>query len=88
MERDQLRGPVNVVSPAPVRNEDFTRELAEVLHRPALLPVPRLLLRVALGELSGALLESQRVTPRAALGANYSFSFPELSGALSACLHE
>jgi uncharacterized protein len=83
---EQLRGPLNVVSPAPVTNEVFTRELGHALHRPAFLPVPRLALQVALGEVSGALLESQRVVPRVARDTHYGFAFPALSEALKACL--
>lgn len=84
--QEQIRGPLNVVSPSPRRNEAFTDELARALHRPALLPVPRFALRVALGEVSGALLESQRALPRVARETRYAFAFPELSSALAACL--
>ncbi len=85
---DRVRGPLNAVSPTPVTNETFTDELARALHRPALLPVPRLALRVALGEVSGALLESQRVQPRVALETHYAFAYPELAPALAACLQK
>jgi uncharacterized protein len=83
---DRLRGPMNVVSPEPVTNAEFTRELGHVLGRPALLPVPRLALRVAFGELSQALLSSQRVLPALALETNYSFAYPRLRPALAACV--
>jgi uncharacterized protein len=82
----ELRGPLNVVSPAPVSNETFTRELGRALSRPTLLQVPRLALSLALGELADALLESQRVVPRAAQGSGYAFAYPELGSALDACL--
>lgn len=85
---EQIRGPLNAVSPSPVTNEAFTNELARVLHRPALLAVPRLALRVALGEVSGALLESQRVLPRVARETGYAFVFPELPLALAACVEK
>lgn len=84
--RDAVSGPVNVVSPHPVTNETFTRELARALHRPAAFAVPRVALRVALGELAGALLESQRVVPRVALASGYRFAFPELASALTSCV--
>lgn len=85
-QRKDLRGPMNLVSPAPVTNEVFTRELGRVLRRPTLLTAPRLALRLALGELSEALLESQRVLPRVALQSGYAFAQPELGAALAACL--
>ncbi|HMH57205.1 MAG TPA: TIGR01777 family oxidoreductase, partial [Gemmatimonadales bacterium] len=50
---DGLEGPVNVTSPEPVTNRDFTRTLARVLSRPALLAVPEPALRLALGEMAG-----------------------------------
>jgi uncharacterized protein len=83
---DSLRGPLNVVSPAPVINAEFTRCLGRALGRPTLLSVPRLALRVAFGELSQALLSSQRVLPRAAEQSGYRFKYPELAGALQACI--
>lgn len=84
--RESVRGPVNVVSPNPVQNEEFTRELARALRRPAALSVPRVALRVGLGELADGLLASQRVAPRAALASGYSFLFAELGPALASCL--
>jgi uncharacterized protein (TIGR01777 family) len=84
-ERKDLRGPLNVVSPTPVTNQDFTRRLAGALGRPALLAVPRLALNLALGEVSDVLLESQRVVPRVAQRAGYAFSYPDLESALAAC---
>jgi uncharacterized protein (TIGR01777 family) len=83
--RKQLRGPLNVVSPNPVTNQEFTRQLARALSRPAVLPVPRLALSLALGEISDVLLESQRVLPRVAQQSGYAFAYPELAPALLAC---
>ncbi len=78
-----LRGPVNVVAPNPVRNADFTRVLAHVLHRPALFPAPAFALRLMLGEMADALLlSSQRVIPQKLSDARFSFRYPELELAL------
>ena len=79
-----LSGPVNAVAPEPVRNEDYTRTLASVLHRPALLPVPGLGPRLLLGaegarEIARA---SQYVRPERLIGAGHEFRQPELEGAL------
>jgi NAD dependent epimerase/dehydratase family enzyme len=57
-------GPVNAVMPEPVTNAEFTRAVARSVHRPALFPVPAFALRLALGDLSHLLLDSQRVVPR------------------------
>jgi hypothetical protein len=81
-----LAGPLNVASPEPVRMQEFARTLGSVLHRPALLPVPELALKVALGEMGGALTPGQRVVPDAAVRAGYCFREPTLGGALRARL--
>jgi uncharacterized protein len=83
---ERLRGPVNVVSPAPVTNAQFTRALGQALGRPAILPVPRLALRAVFGELAEVLLHSQRVLPGAALETSYAFAWPALEPALAACV--
>jgi uncharacterized protein len=83
---ERVHGPLNVVSPEPVTNAEFTRELGQALGRPAVLPVPRLALRVAIGELSQAVLDSKRVLPGAALGTGYTFAYSRLGPALAACV--
>jgi NAD dependent epimerase/dehydratase family enzyme len=81
-----LSGPVNGVAPNPVTNAEFTRTLAGVLHRPACLHAPAFALRLALGEMSGILLTSQRALPRAAERGGYAFRHPTLEAALRAAL--
>ena len=79
-----LAGPVNVVSPNPVRNSEFTEVLAKALHRPALFPAPAFALRLALGEMADALLLiSQRVMPLKLADSGYAFLQPDLAGALA-----
>ncbi|MFI5315589.1 MAG: TIGR01777 family oxidoreductase [Myxococcota bacterium] len=78
-----LVGPLNVVSPAPIQNAELSRTLARVLHRPAFLPVPAALLRLALAEAADELLlASQRVRPAKLAASGFRFSDPELEGAL------
>lgn len=78
-----LAGPFNAVSPRPVTNREFTRALARVLHRPAILPAPYFALRLALGEMATMLVASQRAIPQAAESAGYRFRFAELDPALA-----
>jgi uncharacterized protein (TIGR01777 family) len=75
-------GPFNLCAPRPVAYRDFARALGRELHRPAVLPVPRAALRLALGEVADTLLRSQRALPRRLLSAGYGFRFPDLAGAL------
>lgn len=87
IENSGLRGPVNVVSPNPARNEEFTRVLARILHRPAIFPAPAFVLRLMLGEMADALLlASQRVLPQKLVDANFRFQYAELEPALRAAL--
>ena len=79
-----LTGPVNAVTPNPVRNNDFIGVLAKALHRPALFPAPAFALRLALGEMADALLLiSQRVLPSKLADSEYSFLQARLDGALT-----
>lgn len=84
---DQLRGPVNLVAPAPVTNAEFASTLGRVLARPALLPVPAFALELLYGEMAETtILAGQRVMPRALTGAGFSFSLPTLEQALRRAL--
>jgi uncharacterized protein (TIGR01777 family) len=87
LENANLTGPLNVVSPQPVTNADFTKILAAALHRPALFPAPAFALRLLLGEMADALLlSSQRVQPAQLQKLNYQFLHPELADALASIL--
>lgn len=83
LESDQYAGPVNACAPEPVTNREFTRVLAGVLHRPALIPAPAFALRLALGKMAdGLLLASQRAQPVRLLNGGFEFLHPTLEGAL------
>ena len=79
-----LPGPVNITTPNPVTNAAFTAALAGVLHRPARLAIPSPVLTAALGGVTSDLLSSARVRPTRLLDAGFTFSYPELAGALTA----
>jgi uncharacterized protein (TIGR01777 family) len=82
-----ISGPVNVVSPQPVTNADFTRALAEAMQRPAILRVPAFALRIAVGEMADALLmASQRVVPKKLQDQGYSFHSRDLRFVLAELL--
>jgi NAD dependent epimerase/dehydratase family enzyme len=67
-------GPVNAVAPEPTTNRAVVRALAQALHRPAVLPVPRFALRVALGQFADDLVASQRVVPGVLARTNFSWT--------------
>lgn len=83
LEDDTWQGTYNAVAPNPVTNEEFTKMLAEVLHRPLLLPkVPAFGLKLAMGEMSEIVLASQRVSAAKVLAHGFRFECPELRVAL------
>jgi hypothetical protein len=86
LENPELRGPVNAVAPEAIRQGEFARAIGRALRRPAALPLPLPVLRVALGELIDGLVPGQKVIPRAALDAGYRFSLGSIEAALVACL--
>lgn len=79
---ESLDGIFNAVAPDPVTNREFTRTLASVLGRPAIFPVPRWVLRAAVGEFAREIVSSQRVRSRVP----FEFRHPSLEGALRASL--
>jgi uncharacterized protein len=83
LRTDSASGPVNMVSPDPVTNAEFTKTLAKALKRPAIFPIPGFAARLALGELADeALLASARVEPRKLVEGGFQFKFPDLRSAL------
>jgi hypothetical protein len=80
-------GPINVVAPQALTNGDFTKALGAVLHRPAVLPVPAMALRLVFGEMADAtLLASTRAVPARLQATNYGFRQGTMDAALRACL--
>jgi uncharacterized protein (TIGR01777 family) len=77
-----LSGPVNVCSPNPARQGDIARAIARGLHRPAVIPMPELALRIVVGEFAGDVVASQRELPPRLLAAGYSFRYPTLDVAV------
>lgn len=86
LDRPALSGVFNVVSPNPVSNAEFTANLAKHLKRPAFLFVPAFLLKLAMGEMGGLLLEGQRAMPKRILEAGFQFQYETLDSALDEIL--
>ncbi|WP_028696349.1 TIGR01777 family oxidoreductase [Pseudomonas cremoricolorata] len=82
LQNPEARGPYNACAPQPVRNREFSQQLGRVLHRPAFMPLPALVLKALLGELSGLLLGGQRARPARLLDAGFTFRFNDLQSAL------
>ncbi len=88
LENEQAHGALNLASPSPVTNAEFTRTMARVVDRPARLAVPAWALRLAAGEMADELLlASQRVLPKRLLEAGFHFEDAELEPALRRLLN-
>ncbi|MDR6226148.1 TIGR01777 family oxidoreductase [Desmospora profundinema] len=87
LEQEHLSGPVNVVSPHPVSNGEFTRVLGRVVKRPTMIPLPGFAARLILGEMADELLlQGCRVLPGKLEETGYRFRHPELEPALRSLL--
>lgn len=87
INNQNISGSVNLVSPNPVTNKEFTKALGKVLRRPTLLPLPAFAVRLLFGEMGDALLlSSTRVYPNKLLKSGYEFKNPMLEPALRSML--
>lgn len=85
LENESVSGPVNLTAPHPVTNFEFTKTLANALHRPAIFPQPAFVMRAIFGEMGETLLlGSVRVLPRKLEQSGYSFKYVEVEQALRA----
>ncbi len=87
LENDNIRGAVNLTSPNPATNEQFTKTLGEVLYRPTFLPLPEFAVGMIFGEMGDALLlDSTKVLPKRLEDAGFEFKYPELKPAIEAAV--
>ena len=78
-----ISGSVNVTSPNPVTNQEFTSALARALHRPAVFPAPAIALKIALGGFSSEVLGSKKVIPHVLQEAGFTWDYPHITEALN-----
>jgi uncharacterized protein (TIGR01777 family) len=87
IDNQGINGSVNLVSPNPVTNREFTKTLGKVLKRPTILPMPAFAVRLLFGEMGEALLLcSTRAYPKKLLDSGYRFKHPDLESALRSIL--
>ena len=82
LEHDDLSGPINVSTPNPVTNAEFTRALGRAVRRPAFLFVPQFALRIVQGDLSEVVTSSARMDPARLAASGFQFQHPDIDGAL------
>jgi uncharacterized protein (TIGR01777 family) len=83
LKNPSLSGPLNMTAPNPVTNRDFTKTYAETKNIPFTVSAPKVILKLATGDLSQAILSNQRIAPNKALALGYKFRFENLNEALS-----
>lgn len=81
-----IAGPVNLTTPNPVTNQEFTAALARAMNRPALFPAPAIALKLALGGFSSEILGSKKVMPNALSDAGFVWDYPHITNALTALI--
>ena len=86
IEDSRLTGGVNLTTPNPVTNKEFTKALSSVLNRPAFFNVPSIALKVALGEFSVEVLGSSRVLPSKLNASGFKFNNPDILSTLNSAL--
>jgi uncharacterized protein (TIGR01777 family) len=82
-EHDETSGPVNLCCPQPPTNAEFTRQLARLVHRPAVVHVPAGVLKIAAGPMAPELLGSVRVVPRVLTDAGFQFTDRDVAEVLA-----
>ncbi|GBR53044.1 NAD-dependent epimerase/dehydratase [Neokomagataea thailandica NBRC 106555] len=86
LHNNACHGPYNAVAPQLIRNTEFTQALANTLHRPAKFVIPAALLKLALGEMSSMMLNSQRIQPEKLEQIGYNWAYPDIESAMRECL--
>jgi len=88
LERLEISGPVNLCAPEPVTNRDLAGALGRALNRPAVMPAPAFMVRMALGEFADVLLGSQRAVPQKLLQHHFDFRHPDIRSAVNAVVND
>ena len=88
MEKDEISGGMNITSPNPVTNSEFTKALGRAVGRPAIFSVPRFALRIMQGDLSDVVLSSLRMEPVGLIRSGFEFKHPHLDDALEWAVNE
>ena len=83
-----ISGPVNLTTPNPVTNQEFTAALARAMNRPALFPAPAIALKIALGGFASEVLGSKKVMPNALSDAGFVWDYPHITNALTALIDQ
>jgi uncharacterized protein (TIGR01777 family) len=87
-EHTDIAGPVNLSSPVPVTNAEFTKAFGAALHRPAVLPIPEFGVRLVVGGVAELAVMSTRAVPGVLSRAGFTFRHQDVRAALSEALND
>lgn len=83
LSNESYQGPINIVSPVPVTNQEFTKTLSLLLHRPSFMRMPAFMAKIIFGEMADeVLLASTRAVPEVLIDGGFEFAYPHLEWAL------
>ena len=88
LEHQEISGPLNFCAPQPARNRELAKALGEVLNRPAFMPAPAFMIRIAMGEFGNVLLDSQRTIPDKLLHYGFKFKYSDIKKAIQAVVSD
>jgi hypothetical protein len=83
LDNPNIQGPLNAVSPGLITMKNFAENIGEVLHRPSIFSVPKIILKIIIGETAEPILASQRVIPEKLLQSGFKFKFENIENALT-----
>ncbi len=87
IDNDQINGAVNFCAPNTIQYRDLAKSLGTALKRPAIMPAPAFLIRLAMGEFGNVFLASQRAVPQKLMDHGFSFQFPDIADAVRAIVN-
>lgn len=82
IENENVRGPLNLTAPVPIRNADMAKAIGRIMKRPSFIPAPSFMIKLMLGEFGQYILKGQRVVPKALLDSGFTFKFSTIDEAL------
>ena len=82
----ELVGPFNLCAPEPITNRDLMRTMQHIMNHPGIFPLPKPILRMCLGEMATAVLDSQRMIPQRLMEHQFPFTYSQVSSALQQLL--
>jgi uncharacterized protein (TIGR01777 family) len=86
LKDQRIQGAYNLVAPKPIQNSEFTKIFADILNVNAILSAPKFALKALMGEMSTAILSSQKVGSEKLKQCSFQFLYPDTASILKECV--